>query len=88
MHSMEQWIPGKPGTRYPPWLQINMPQPSQLPRGDPALPARMCLSISNEFVVAVRFITSPRASLPIARAYLFRIAFKLAVDQDHRKAFP
>src|SRR6516162_8937451 len=84
MHLIEQWIPGKAGTRYPPSLQIDMPQPSQLPRGDPTLPAGRCRSLSNEFVVAVRFITSPKASLPLA--YLFRIAFKLAVDQGHRKA--
>src|SRR6516162_4729823 len=87
-HLIEQWIPGKPGTRYPPSLQVNVPQPSQLPRGDPTLPPGMCLSISNESVVAGSFIASPKTSLPLASAYLFRIACKLAVGQDDRKAFP
>src|SRR5215469_7943424 len=86
-HLIEQWIPGKPGTRYPPSLQIDMPQPSQLPRGDPTLPAGMCRSRSNESVVAASFIASPKTSLPLESAYLFRIACKLAVDQDHKKAF-
>src|SRR6516164_11843299 len=64
MHLIEQWIPGKPDTRYPPSLQIDMPQPSQLPRGDPTLPAGMCLSISNESVVSAGFIASPKIAMP------------------------
>src|SRR6516162_4291790 len=64
MHLMEQWIPGNPGTRYPPSLQIDMPQPSQLPRGDPTLPDGICLSTSNESVVSVGFIASPKIAMP------------------------
>jgi len=64
MHLIEQWMPDRPGTRYPPSLPINMPQPSQLPRGDPTLPDGICLSTSNESVVSVRFIASPKIAMP------------------------
>src|SRR6516165_2590703 len=79
---MEQWIPGKPGTRYPPSLQIDMPQPSQLPRGAPTLPTGMCLSISNEAVAVVSFIASPKMACLVR--YCLRLASSglLRIYQD------